>query len=207
MEGYDPLLKSYSRQAPYYDRVWRHYNNATVAATLKAVAWENLGLVLDVGCGTGLLEQEIRRAGLRPRMVGIDLSAGMLQEANKKLLANGYIHWVNATAEELPFSPGTFDAVICANCFHYIRYPRKALNEFRRVLRPTGWLVITDWCDDYWTCKMCDWILRFADRSHFRMYGVNGCERLLTKMGFHVEIAQKFKIGWLWGLMTLRAAA
>lgn len=50
----------------------------------------------------------------------------------------------------------------------------------------------------------CFGSVELADRAHFRMYSLKECERLLRSAGFRIEIARKFKIGWLWGLMTFR---
>ena len=66
---------------------------------------------------------------------------------------------------------------------------------------------MTDWCDDYLACRMCDWVLRLVDKAHFRTYSMNGCERLLRQAGFQIDTARRFKIDWLWGLMTVRATA
>ena len=208
MSVYGPLRESYSRQSPRYDRRWRRYNEATIRATLEAVPWETLRRVLDVGCGTGLLEEAARsRRVALPAFVGVDVTLPMLRQARKKFLAAGGVNWINSLAESLPFASGSFDAVVCANSFHYFRQPREALAEFRRVLRPGGWLVLTDWCDDYVACKLCDWLLRVGDPAHFRMYGLKQCEALLAETGFRVERSRRFKIDWLWGLMTLRSRA
>ena len=70
-----------------------------------------------------------------------------------------------------------------------------------------GWLVVTDWRDDYLACKVCDWVLRLVDPAHFRMYGMKQCQALLAEAGFHLDRAQRFKVDWLWGLLTHRARA
>lgn len=207
MKSYDGVVKSYAWQAPRYDRLWRHYNQATLWATVGVVPWERLGRVLDVGCGTGLLEEAAQRSHPQTRMIGVDVSPAMLQQARGKLGAAERVSWVNALAEGLPFASASFDAVVCANSFHYFRQPLRVVVEFRRVLRPGGWLVVTDWCDDYLACKLCNWVLRVVDPAHFRMYGLQQCAGLLTQTGFQIDRARRFKIDWLWGLMTLRARA
>lgn len=208
MKAYAHVVDSYSRQAPRYDARWRRYSDATIRATLDAVPWKNLQQILDVGCGTGLLEQAARSRSIAPScFVGVDVSLPMLQQARRKFSAANHLCWANAVAENLPFPDDSFDAVVCVNSFHYFRQPREVLKEFRRVLQPNGWLVLTDWCDDYLACKICDWVLRVVDRAHFRMYGLKQCEELLTKAGFRVKLARRFKIDWLWGLMTYQARA
>ena len=207
MKPYSSLIRRYEKAAGDYDHRWRHYNQASLDATFNAVVWNRVGSLLDVGCGTGLFEVMVRRHYADIRLTGVDVSQTMLQRGRKKMLAANQTTWANALAEALPFRAHSFDAVICANCFHYIRQPARALEEFRRVLRPSGCLVITDWCDDYLACKICDLALRLFDSAHFRMYGTQECTRLLESAGFQIETVEQFKINWLWGLMTCRARA
>lgn len=207
MSEYRPVQRSYEGQARQYERRWRHYNQATLQATIETVRWTTARRLLDVSCGTGLLEEAAQRLNPEVSIIGVDLSWPMLEQARIKFEPCDHVAFVNALAEQLPFASESFDAVVCASAFHYYRRPLLALQEMRKVLRPGGQLVLTDWCDDYWTCKVCDFALRVVDRSHFRTYGMAQCEALLRRAGFHVEHARRFKIDWFWGLMTLRASA
>ena len=214
MRAYSSLKEKYSRQASRYDSRWnRTYGRATLRATVEAVPWGGLRRVLDVGCGTGGLLEEAGQRNLHPqiRVVGVDLSLAMLQLAQKKVNGTYHASWSNAVAESLPFPSGSFDAVVCANSFHYYRGPLQVLREFRRVLRPGGCLVLTDWCDDYFACKVSRWTMRLRDKARFRVYGIHRCysmkqcEQMLTQSGFQIESARRFKVDWLWGVMTYRA--
>ncbi len=73
------------------------------------------------------------------RVVGLDLSPGMLAEA-------GGIHRVHATARRLPFGPRCFDGIIAVEMFEHldVRARDAVLLEARRVLRPDGFLAIVD---------------------------------------------------------------
>lgn len=207
MKQYHGLLRSYSRQARKYDRAWAHYNQKTLRATLEAMPWDGLTRILDVSCGTGLLEEAARSLHPETQIIGVDICAAMLAEARKKLMGGDRVVLINAAAEALPFAEGSFDAVVSANSFHFYRSPSQALREFHRVLRPGGWLVVVDWCDDYLACKFCDRVLRILDPAHFRTYGMKQCQTLLTEAGFRIELGRRFKIDWLWGLMAHRAQA
>ena len=124
----------------------------------------------------------------------------MLDVARDKLPST--IELKQGWAEKLPYSDCTFNTVVSCNMFHFIRRPEAALHEMIRVLHPNGTLVITDWCDDYFACKLCDWYLRLFDRSHFRTYSVRQCRRLLEAANARDMTIDKYKISWLWGLMT-----
>ncbi len=102
----------------------------------------------------------------------------MLRQAIGKGIAER-IGWVQAEASKLPLADATFDWVVCANSFHYFRQPESALAEVRRVLRPGGSLVLVDWCDDYVTCKLCSWWLRWTDAAFFRTYALGECQAAL----------------------------
>lgn len=101
--------------------------------------------VLDVGCGTGVFAARIRRALPEARVWGIDLVAGMLAKGAERWSrhADGVLP-VQADSERLPFGPGTFDVVTCANSFHHYPHQDRAVREMRRVLRPGGRLILVD---------------------------------------------------------------
>ena len=72
----------------------------------------------------------------------------------------------------------------------------------RRVLEPSGRVVITDWCDDFVACWICDLFLQIFNRAYVKAYGENQCRRMLKEAGFAAVRIDRFKINWLWGLMT-----
>jgi SAM-dependent methyltransferase len=88
--------------------------------------------------------------------------------------------------------------------FHYVRQPVCTLMEMSRVLRPGGELLITDWCDDYLACRVCDWWLRLFSPAHVKVYRERECLRLLKEAGHPQAHIERYKINWRWGLMTAR---
>jgi ubiquinone/menaquinone biosynthesis C-methylase UbiE len=77
-----------------------------------------------------------------------------------------------------------------------------ALREMGRVLKRGGKLVITDWCDDYLACRLCNIYLRITNRAYYRTYRQEECLHVLDAAGYgNVEI-ERYKISWLWGLMS-----
>src|SRR6185503_3571572 len=199
-EGIDPVVTEYAARARDYDRTWSFYIEATTHETLQRVPTSARMKVLDVGCGTGEL---LRRLGAKypaAALAGIDPVAEMLEVARDKLsgtedLRVGY-------ADDLPWSAATFDVVVSCNMFHYITHPIEALREMGRVLRPGGALVLTDWCDDYLACRICNLYLRLTNRAFYKTYRQKECLALIHAAGYREVRIERYKISWLWGLMT-----
>jgi SAM-dependent methyltransferase len=135
--------------------------------------------------------------------VGGDIALPMLQVAARKLGSRNLL--AAADVQLLPFVPGSFDLVVSTSSFHYWSNPIGALREIRRVLRPGGRLVITDWCNDYLPCRVLDRILRLLEPAHRRTYHRKELAVLLTEAGYRIEAIERYKIDWFWGLMTARA--
>ncbi len=194
------VLDHYARLAGEYDSRWSFYVRATASETISRLSVHTTDDVLDVGCGTGALLSQLANLFPNAAFCGVDASSEMLNIAHNRLPST--IELKQGWAEELPYLDCTFNTVVSCNMFHFIRRPEAALHEMIRVLRPNGTLVITDWCDDYLACKLCDWYLRWFDRSHFRTYGVRQCRRLLNAANACDIMIDKYKVSWLWGLMT-----
>lgn len=196
----DPVVAEYAKAAKHYDEKWAFYVEATTRETLRRLPLTAASRVLDVGCGTGELLRRVRANVPDAVLAGLDPVPEMLDVARDKLssrddLRVGY-------ADRLPWNAGTFDVVVSCNMFHYISQPLVALREMARVLRPAGALVLTDWCDDYFACRICNLYLRLTNRAFYRTYRQAECLELLKVAGYEVQSFELYKISWLWGLMT-----
>jgi len=198
-----PVQQEYARLAPAYDVRWSSFVEATVRETMQRLHVEPGQKLLDIGCGTGALLEAVSLAFPEVEAVGIDPSVEMLNVARRRL--TDHIQLEAGWAESLPFHDDSFDVVVSCNAFHYWREPATALDEIARVLKPKGRLAITDWCDDYLACRICDLYLRAFNRAHFRTYGARECEALIAKAGFRHIGVERYKINWLWGMMTVTA--
>jgi ubiquinone/menaquinone biosynthesis C-methylase UbiE len=196
------VTQEYDRLAPEYERRWRFYVEATADETQRRLAVRAGDHVLEIACGTGRLLDKIRAQQPGAYLTGVDLSFQMLRIARRR---GSQLRLVEADAVSLPFNDQTFDVVVCSNSFHFLPDPKAALAEMRRVLKPGATLLLTDWCDDYVWCRLCDWYLRLTDPAHVRMYGSRQCRRLLGENGFRVERLDRYRVSRLWGLMTVIA--
>jgi len=113
--------------------------------TIEALQICETDTILDVGCGTGVLQGLLSPLLPRGKIVGIDAAAKMIQVARKKRSFDNVIFTV-AAAEKLPYEDNSFDKVCSLFFFHHVDYELKvlAVKEIRRVLKPGGIFVVTD---------------------------------------------------------------
>jgi ubiquinone/menaquinone biosynthesis C-methylase UbiE len=196
------LIAEYAAAADEYDRKWKFYIEATVRETLARLALRGAERALDVGCGTGSLLGEIGARYPGAKLAGIDPVAPMLAVARTKLPAG--VDLRTGWADGLPWPDASFDVVVSCNVFHYVSNPAPALQEMSRVLAPGGRIVITDWCDDYLACRLCSLYLRWTGAAFHKIYSAGECKDLFADGGYSTRI-ERYKISWLWGLMTATA--
>jgi 2-polyprenyl-6-hydroxyphenyl methylase/3-demethylubiquinone-9 3-methyltransferase len=138
---YDRLSHTWWEDAGFLNILQSALNPARVAfldRELRSHFGRCEGLrVLDVGCGGGLLAEELAKRGCS--VTGIDPSEGSLGTARDHALRAGLqIEYLDGVAEALPLPDGSFDAVICCDVLEHVQSPRQAAAEAARVLRAEG---------------------------------------------------------------------
>jgi SAM-dependent methyltransferase len=108
--------------------------------------------LLDVGTATGAFPIRLRQAGHLGRLVGVDLSSGMIALTNEQ---QADVEFLVADAMALPFPDSSFDVVTARHMLYHVPDIHKALLEIRRVLKPHGrFFALTNadgYLADYWT--------------------------------------------------------
>jgi SAM-dependent methyltransferase len=94
---------------------------------------------IDLGCSTGHLLEDLRRALPDARLVGVDLVAGGLRKAHRKVPD---AQLLQADVCSLPLPDASMDAVLSANLLEHVPDDARALAEVFRILRPGARAVI-----------------------------------------------------------------
>ncbi|HXG12337.1 MAG TPA: class I SAM-dependent methyltransferase, partial [Gemmataceae bacterium] len=136
--------------------------------------------LLDVGCGPGFWVRYFLRQGFR-HVSACDLAPRSVELTCRSLELFGLdadVHVGNA--EELPYAAGQFDHINCQGVLHHTPCPRRALEEFHRVLRPNGTLCFSVYHTNFLLRR--PWLLKCFSRicAPFIKLKGRGREKLLA---------------------------
>ncbi|NNJ25371.1 class I SAM-dependent methyltransferase [Alienimonas chondri] len=189
----------YAALAENYDRDWAEYNRATADRTLRVLRnrTSQPGRTLDVGCGTGVMLQDLAEHGANA--VGLDRSAEMLAAARNRLRRTPL---VRSDAAALPFPDETFDAAVTNSALHYADDPAACVRELARVVRPGGVVVWTDWDGGALTTRGVLLWLRITRRPLGRTLTASAMAEALGDAGLNDVRVERWRHGLLWGLAT-----
>ncbi|WP_287153031.1 class I SAM-dependent methyltransferase [Candidatus Solincola tengchongensis] len=142
--------------AGWLDRVEREASRDRQAALLRNQVRDRVlsqaglsprAVVVDLGCGLGLLSQEAARlVGPEGRVYAVDSDLEALKGLGKKVGETGLLNVIPVRADlsDLPLPGGEADAVVARSVLSYLEERKKALQECFRVLRPGGRLSICE---------------------------------------------------------------
>ncbi|MEB3180930.1 MAG: methyltransferase domain-containing protein [Nostocaceae cyanobacterium] len=140
-------LNEYKQQiADLYNRRSHTYDNGDWHPRIAHRLVEHANIlqgqqVLDIATGTGMVAIEAAQlVGLEGRVVGVDISPGMLAQARHKveMLGLSNIEFQLADAEALSFPDNSFDRVLCSSAFIWMSDLSGVLRHWYDVLKPGG---------------------------------------------------------------------
>jgi ubiquinone/menaquinone biosynthesis C-methylase UbiE len=144
-------------------------------------------LILDVGCGTGLLTAAIAENHRTATVIGIDASKTMIAVADRKRRSQNCSYQA-ALAEKLPFSAESCTVVTSALFFHHVNFAlkKRCLQEIHRILKPGGQIIIADMDTPYtklgWALSIGAWLLFRQSEIKENIDGM--LDSLITECGF-----------------------
>jgi SAM-dependent methyltransferase len=211
VQALSSVERGYDLLAPKFDQTPFRTPEVLLDAMAEALRpMGPFGAGLDLCCGTGAGIGVLRRAGTR-RVVGVDLSAGMLTRARAAYADDAGVRLVRADALALPFpSPGSFDVAVSFGSFgHFLPRQRPALfAQVYAALRPGGRFVFpvgapprvgSRW---YWTLWGFDAAMRVRNAvwrppfvMYYRTFPLPAVREDLAGAGFDVETVALEAVG------------
>jgi ubiquinone/menaquinone biosynthesis C-methylase UbiE len=178
-EGYDKIAQLYHKRR--VDRFW------TVAPDIEALAQRLApgSAILDVGCGSGYIASMLEKKGFR--VTGIDISTRMLELAKTNA---PHATFLRMDMKKLEFPNESFDGITCLYSIFHVprRYHLGILKQFRRVLKPTGFLAIhMGWGD--WAGVEENW-LEGGVPMYWSHFGKGKNIELIKKARFHIVLSR-----------------
>lgn len=126
--------------APLYEKAARMAGGAYYRPVAEDVVTRlKRGKILDLGTGPGYLPVAIAVISTDITVVGIDLSARLIETAKANGLSAGVedrVHFRTGNASSLDFPDASYDMVVSTGMLHMLRNPVKVLEEIHRVLKP-----------------------------------------------------------------------
>jgi len=123
------IKRNFDISTPTYDSFERKYGFFTKLATEMRGKIEDPKLILDVGCGTGVLGEVFSNS----RVIGLDISSDMVRIARKRLY-----DVLIGDGSKLPFKDNSFDAAVFNAAIFLIPDGENALKDAVRVVRKNG---------------------------------------------------------------------
>ncbi len=185
------VRSQFGRQAAWYAVSQVHRHSEGLDALLRLAAPAASEGALDVATGTGFTALAL--APHCRRVVGLDMTAGMLREARALQAGRGVtnVEFCLGDAEAMPFRSGAFDLVTCRHAAHHFPHLTQAVAEMARVARSGGRIVLVDTCapeDARLAALMNSWEVR-RDPSHVACDPPSRLRALFEECGLRVNAA------------------
>ena len=126
--------KQYDRE--FQGLLGQYVHRSELEPVLDVIGRKKNLKILDVGCGTGRYLAEL---DVENRLVGLDLSASMLEEAKTRC---GNSSFIGGSSTALPFFDNAFDIVFSVRVIQHIQDQTRMIQELARVCRPGGTVIL-----------------------------------------------------------------
>lgn len=145
-DGDSSSFKALTREYDEYANAWDCSLGSKALSTLYETVSRNIspsGKVLDAGCGTGRHIESLLEWCKPLELTAIDISEVMLDVSHTKCRHLSGVSFVQGDLLSLPFPDNTFDAVVAIWSLETLSDPARAVNEFLRVIKPSGIIAYT----------------------------------------------------------------
>lgn len=145
-DGYDLVAAEYDNWI--WQHIWHQFEWPIVQQMLRQITRIQGWSILDIGVGTGTYLNSIVDEFEPRRSVGIDLSKKMLSEARRKL-GGKRVELEVCDAQHMYLANTSFDIALMCRVASHIDDLEQVAREVLRILKPGGWLILTDIDDSH----------------------------------------------------------
>ena len=175
---------TYNKRAEKYDYAHCGKNpRKNYGILVNLVPKKNNISILDVGCGTGEVLNLLYKKNNKYNLFGIDISDKMIDVAKKK---NNKINFSVGDSENILFEDEMFDIVITSESFHHYPNPIKALNEFKRVLKKNGKIILCDMYRPFPVRNIMNLAYKFSKTGDIKIYSKKEIEKFFQDTKFDI---------------------
>ena len=155
--------------------------------------------VLDIGCGGGRALERLASLASLGKVVGIDYSedsVAVARKRNQRLIATGRVEVLHGSVSSMPFPDATFDCVSAVETYYFWPDIAADLAEVRRVMKPSGQMVII--AGMYRGSRFDKRNMRLIKAGGMRCFSVQEFEETLQDAGFSaVAVSVEPRKGWV----------
>lgn len=127
----------YDQTAWIYDQRYREIQEEKYRSILSRIKFKKGDLILDAGCGTGMLLEKIPS---KQKVIGVDFSLEMIRVARKKIRNSNLIR---VDLNSLPFKDKTFSKVFGVTVLQNIKTPQRTVKEIARIVQKRGLAILS----------------------------------------------------------------
>jgi SAM-dependent methyltransferase len=144
----DSIREEFTHQSRSFGRSAAMTSVPTLGALIELVPEDRQARWIDVACGPGVISRAM--AGRVGSVSGVDLTPAMIEEARGRAVEEGIenVDFTLGDATALGFADGSFDGAITRLSLHHIPAPGRIVAEMARVVRPGGWVAVSDLAAD-----------------------------------------------------------
>jgi phosphatidylethanolamine/phosphatidyl-N-methylethanolamine N-methyltransferase len=189
--------KIYDIHSAFYDATFGRLVKRRIEIAISHMNIRETDRVLDLGIGTGVSLNFYPQYG---RIIGVDLSGGMLKQCRKKIAERGLSHATvfQADALKLPFADDSFDHVFISHVISVVSDPIQLVREAQRVAKPGSRIVMLNHFQstnrfialfEKWLCPLCT---KLGWRSDLAL------QELIRQTGLEIDYRYKLESIDLW---------
>jgi SAM-dependent methyltransferase len=147
--------------------------------------------LLEAGCGAAHLARALVARHPGSSVTGLEVDDR--QHAKNLALPAPGLSFVRAGAQKVPFVDGSFDGALMLKSLHHVPLPLMdaALDEMARVLRPGGWLYVSE---PVYEGPLNELTRLFNDEGEVRAAAQRALDRALRRGRFRAEAEQRFEM-------------